>query len=135
MGLSVIINIKADVEVSQGVVKGRLARDDFVVDDGAEGYVDNGLDDWGQEDHYTSEDDEPTKRRCACNSYAATMVYLTFVQPRKPAHPRPVPILRPKANTPTTSSRNQRPLLQPRRPLAHSVPTTKPDLLMKRRIS
>ena len=30
----------------KSIVKGRLQRDDFVVDDGAEGYVDDGMDDW-----------------------------------------------------------------------------------------
>jgi DNA polymerase alpha subunit A len=46
-------------------VKGRLARDDFVVDDGAEGYVDNGQDDWGQDDGYPSDEDEPARRKRA----------------------------------------------------------------------
>lgn len=45
------------------IVKGRLAKDDFVVDDGIEGYMDNGMDDWGgggaEED---SEEEE--KRTC-----------------------------------------------------------------------
>jgi len=31
-------------------VKGRLQKDDFVVDDGVSGYMDNGMDDWGQQD-------------------------------------------------------------------------------------
>jgi len=49
-----------------GIVKGRLQRDDFVVDDGAEGYVDNGMDDW--ESGYgeiEESDDEDDRRRCA----------------------------------------------------------------------
>jgi DNA polymerase alpha subunit A len=41
------------------VVRKRLDEDDFVVDDGGEGYVDNGMDDWGDEERrYMSEDDE-----------------------------------------------------------------------------
>lgn len=28
------------------IVKGRLQRDDFVVDDGIDGYADNGMDEW-----------------------------------------------------------------------------------------
>ena len=50
----------------KGIVKGRLQRDDFVVDDGAEGYVDNGMDDW--ESGYgeiEESDDEDDRRRCA----------------------------------------------------------------------
>ena len=31
----------------KSVVKGRLAKDDFVIDDGVGDYVDNGMDDWG----------------------------------------------------------------------------------------
>ncbi|KAI0272419.1 hypothetical protein BC834DRAFT_921889 [Gloeopeniophorella convolvens] len=40
----------------RSVVKGRLAKDDFVVDDGVGDYVDNGMDDWGagEEEAYDS---------------------------------------------------------------------------------
>jgi DNA polymerase alpha subunit A len=41
------------------VVRKRLNEDDFVVDDGGEGYVDNGMDDWGEEERrFMSEDDD-----------------------------------------------------------------------------
>ncbi|KIJ65181.1 hypothetical protein HYDPIDRAFT_27902 [Hydnomerulius pinastri MD-312] len=41
----------------KSIVKGRLQKDDFVVDDGVGGYMDNGMDDWtGQED--ADEEDE-----------------------------------------------------------------------------
>jgi DNA polymerase alpha subunit A len=52
----------------RGVVKGRLQHDDFVVDDGAEGYVDNGMDNWevGYDNHEESED-EDDRRKCAAN--------------------------------------------------------------------
>ncbi|KAF8884051.1 DNA polymerase alpha catalytic subunit [Gymnopilus junonius] len=47
----------------KSIVKGRLQRDDFVVDDGAEGYVDNGMDDWtgGDEETHDSEEEEDTR--------------------------------------------------------------------------
>ena len=45
-------------------MKGRLAKDDFIEDDGVGGYVDNGMDDFGQDDAYAgSEEDEP-KSKC-----------------------------------------------------------------------
>ncbi|KAA8909113.1 hypothetical protein FN846DRAFT_635349 [Sphaerosporella brunnea] len=42
------------------VVRKRLNEDDFVVDDGGEGYVDNGMDDWGDEERkfYSEEEAE-----------------------------------------------------------------------------
>jgi len=46
------------------VVKGRLQTDDFVVDDGVEGYVDTGIDDWEvgyREDHDSESEDERPK--------------------------------------------------------------------------
>lgn len=47
------------------IVRDRLLQDDFVVDDGGEGYVDNGMDDWddekrrgeGRGGYYDSEED------------------------------------------------------------------------------
>jgi DNA polymerase alpha subunit A len=47
------------------IVKGRLQEDDFVIDDGVGGYMDNGVDDWGEADDYASDDVEeesPGKR-------------------------------------------------------------------------
>ncbi|TFK51987.1 hypothetical protein OE88DRAFT_1658731 [Heliocybe sulcata] len=41
------------------IVGGRLAKDDFVVDDGVEGYMDNGMDDWEEE----REEEEDTDRK------------------------------------------------------------------------
>lgn len=47
------------------IVKGRLMEDDFVVDDGVGGYMDNGMDDWAGGDQDAEESDEeydkPTK--------------------------------------------------------------------------
>ncbi|KAJ8695119.1 DNA-directed DNA polymerase alpha catalytic subunit pol1 [Pleurotus ostreatus] len=42
----------------KAVVKGRLQEDDFVVDDGVGGYVDNGMDEYGQEDEFVSDVEE-----------------------------------------------------------------------------
>lgn len=49
-------------------MKGRLQRDDFVVDDGAEGYVDNGMDDWagGNDDEVEESEDEADRRKGTC---------------------------------------------------------------------
>ncbi|KDQ50145.1 hypothetical protein JAAARDRAFT_74363 [Jaapia argillacea MUCL 33604] len=43
----------------KSIVRGRLARDDFVVDDGIGGYNDNGMDDWseGQDEEQDSEEE------------------------------------------------------------------------------
>jgi DNA polymerase alpha subunit A len=50
----------------KSIVKGRLQKDDFVVDDGIEGYMDNGMDDWGTEsgaEERTPSDDEYDAKR------------------------------------------------------------------------
>ncbi|KIK69524.1 hypothetical protein GYMLUDRAFT_151355 [Collybiopsis luxurians FD-317 M1] len=45
------------------IVKGRLQRDDFVEDDGVEGYADNGMEDWsGGEEDYPDSEEEIAKR-------------------------------------------------------------------------
>ncbi|KAJ3994278.1 DNA polymerase family B-domain-containing protein [Lentinula boryana] len=46
-------------EAYKKIVKGRLQRDDFVEDDGVDGYADNGMDDWsGGEEVYRESDEE-----------------------------------------------------------------------------
>ena len=46
------------------IVKGRLQRDDFIEDDGVDGYADNGMDDWGEpEDNMSDEDVKPRRER------------------------------------------------------------------------
>ncbi|KAF8585711.1 DNA polymerase alpha catalytic subunit [Ramaria rubella] len=50
----------------KSIVKGRLQRDDFVVDDGIDGYADNGMDDWEavkDSGGDQSEGDEHTRKR------------------------------------------------------------------------
>ncbi|KAI9573828.1 hypothetical protein HD554DRAFT_2052973 [Boletus coccyginus] len=42
----------------KSIVKGRLQKDDFVVDDGVSGYMDNGMDDWTGQDDADKEDEE-----------------------------------------------------------------------------
>ncbi|KAI6139794.1 hypothetical protein BKA82DRAFT_955077 [Pisolithus tinctorius] len=44
----------------KSIVRGRLQEDDFVVDDGVSGYMDNGMDDWGHND--VDEEDEEEER-------------------------------------------------------------------------
>ena len=41
----------------KSIVKGRLQKDDFVIDDGVDGYMDNGMDDWTGGDRDTEEAD------------------------------------------------------------------------------
>ena len=49
------------------IVKGRLARDDFVVDDGIGGYVDTGVDDFEEaEDVEENEEEERPRNKCTC---------------------------------------------------------------------
>jgi DNA polymerase alpha subunit A len=50
----------------KSIVRGRLERDDFVVDDGVSGYTDNGMDDWAGEpsDADSDVDDQASKKKC-----------------------------------------------------------------------
>ncbi|KZS94508.1 DNA polymerase alpha catalytic subunit [Sistotremastrum niveocremeum HHB9708] len=50
-------------EQYKGIVKGRLQRDDFVIDDGVGGYTDNGMDDWEEKQEEESEEEvkKPSK--------------------------------------------------------------------------
>ena len=50
------------------IVKGRLAKDDFVVDDGIGGYNDNGMDDWNEQDQAV-DSDEDDYRSAKCVSF------------------------------------------------------------------
>lgn len=57
---------EVDEEGYKDVVRKRLLEDDFVVDDNGEGYVDNGMDDWGTQEPYSDESDtynRPSKYR------------------------------------------------------------------------
>lgn len=48
----------------KSIVRGRLQKDDFVVDDGVEGYMDNGMDDWIDGDKEGSEEEIWTNKKC-----------------------------------------------------------------------
>ncbi|KAJ3888202.1 DNA polymerase family B-domain-containing protein [Lentinula edodes] len=62
-------------EAYKRIVKGRLQRDDFVEDDGVDGYADNGMDDWSDEDEgYRDSDvemEETKKKKSRLNSAKA----------------------------------------------------------------
>lgn len=48
-------------------MRGRLQKDDFVVDDGVGGYMDNGMDDFGEDgEAMESDEDLNTRNKCAC---------------------------------------------------------------------
>lgn len=65
-------------EQYKSIVKGRLQKDDFVVDDGVGGYMDNGMDDWTGQDDADEEDDDDedlrSRKSCTyalnCGSYS-----------------------------------------------------------------
>lgn len=50
-------------EQYKAIVRGRLAKDDFVVDDGVGGYMDNGIDEFeeAEQDAESDEDERPAK--------------------------------------------------------------------------
>ncbi|KDR67668.1 hypothetical protein GALMADRAFT_146949 [Galerina marginata CBS 339.88] len=74
----------------KSIVKGRLQRDDFVVDDGAEGYVDNGMDDWTggvDEEQYDSEEEDDRRTSKNKKAKAATSKAKSKPKPPPPAAP------------------------------------------------
>ncbi|KAH8116362.1 hypothetical protein DFH11DRAFT_1580132 [Phellopilus nigrolimitatus] len=54
---------EVDEDQYKSIVKGRLQRDDFIVDDGVEGYADNGMDDWGEEENAASDEEAKPKAK------------------------------------------------------------------------
>lgn len=57
-------------------MRGRLQKDDFVVDDGVGGYMDNGMDDFGDGDEAMESDEEiDTKKKCACWDCPYLIIY------------------------------------------------------------
>ncbi|KAH7105955.1 DNA polymerase family B-domain-containing protein [Auriculariales sp. MPI-PUGE-AT-0066] len=77
------------------VVKKRLDQDDFIEDDGVEGYVDNGLDDFGEHD-YSDESDREAKRKAKKLKEKAKAVPKRAA---KPAPPEPtISAYKPKAD-------------------------------------
>ena len=59
------------------IVKGRLAKDDFVVDDGVGGYNDNGMDDWDQRNEVADSDEEDYRSTKCVSSLAILLSSLT----------------------------------------------------------
>lgn len=53
-------------EQYKAIVRGRLAKDDFIVDDGVGGYTDNGMDDFEERDEYAESDEERPKLKSKC---------------------------------------------------------------------
>ena len=47
------------------IVRGRLAKDDFVIDDGIGGYMDNGMDDFEEQEEYADSDEDRKKSKGA----------------------------------------------------------------------
>ena len=90
------------------IVSGRLQRDDFVVDDGVGGYMDNGMDEWEEEGEgrACSEDEYDTKWRgtsvTTSSEYGFNQLVPLQLRKRKPK------VTRGKA------SRSRRPHLRPR---------------------
>lgn len=60
------------------IVKGRLAKDDFVVDDGISGYNDDGMDDWNEQDQAvdSDENDYRSTKRVSLHHSAFIRLYL-----------------------------------------------------------
>ena len=54
-------------EQYKSIVRGRLAKDDFVVDDGVGGYMDNGMDDFEETGEHEMSEEEQKKSKCAWN--------------------------------------------------------------------
>lgn len=50
----------------KSIVRGRLAKDDFVVDDGVGGYMDNGMDDFEEKEDDSMSEEDIKKSKCAC---------------------------------------------------------------------
>lgn len=61
-------------------MSGRLARSDFIEEDGVRGYADNGVDDFEQAEQFTQsdEDDRPTKGEYTLLSPLSRSINLSF---------------------------------------------------------
>ena len=70
------------------IVKNRLAKDDFVVDDGVGGYNDNGMDDWdGQNELADSDEDGHRSVRCESPHYSPlTLVHSDEITSKEEAY-------------------------------------------------
>lgn len=59
----------------KSVVRGRLAQDDFVVDDGVGGYMDTGVDDFEEPEADEESEEERSKSKCT----RISVIFTTFV--------------------------------------------------------
>ncbi|KAH8832882.1 hypothetical protein DL96DRAFT_1583755 [Flagelloscypha sp. PMI_526] len=66
----------------KSIVKGRLQRDDFVVDDGVDGYMDDGMDDWDERENYSDEEVDSRKAQKSKGKGKKTQA-----KPKKPPPP------------------------------------------------
>lgn len=106
------------------IVKGRLAKDDFVVDDGVDGYNDNGMDDWDQRNEAVdSDEDNYRSAKCAPPVFA-------------PVHPDHLIITQQRRSQRRIISLAESPRL-PRRQSCQlrSLRTVRPRLRIRNRIS
>lgn len=71
---------EVDEDDYKRIVKGRLQKDDFIEDDGVDGYADNGMDDWGDGDQYVSEEEAKPKKGESNNLHFDVMCILTAIQ-------------------------------------------------------
>lgn len=53
-------------EQYKSIVRGRLAKDDFIVDDGVQGYTDNGTDDFEEREREAESDEEGSSSKGMC---------------------------------------------------------------------
>ena len=61
-------------------MRGRLQKDDFVVDDGVGGYMDNGMDDFGEGDEeIESDEDIDTRKKCSYWADTYLIIFLTQI--------------------------------------------------------
>jgi len=61
----------------KSVVQGRLAKDDFVVDDGVGDYLDNGMDDWENDGAQDGSEDEAMYKTSTPTAPHVTPVYIS----------------------------------------------------------
>ena len=76
---------EVDEEGYKKVVRGRLDRDDFVIDDNGEGYADDGREEWAEERGHSSgnesEDELPLKGKAGESTREeATTIFLTLAK-------------------------------------------------------
>ncbi|TCD69077.1 DNA-directed DNA polymerase alpha catalytic subunit pol1 [Steccherinum ochraceum] len=75
-------------EQYKSIVRGRLAKDDFVVDDGVQGYTDNGVDDFEERDKEPDSEEEEDRKTKAKKTKADTKA-------KAKARPKPPPAVTP----------------------------------------